>query len=141
VTLRGAAASAACHRAFVVSSPDVASEVGRLAAGCAGASNGHRVGETLTGRQSAGEPARVFRVRARAGRCYRGFGVAAPTVPSFLLLLTDGSSVPLAQDGEDDGAPVAPRGGSLCFGKDGELGVVASVGDGEGAFAVEIWEE
>ncbi len=120
---------------------NIKTEVARLAAGCAEVAKLHRLGEPFEGEQGAADRPQTFRWKARAGHCYRAYGVAAPAVRNLDLLVTDSRGATLAQDGHDEGAPVVPVAGAACFKEDDDAVVVVSVGDGKGGFAVEIRED
>jgi hypothetical protein len=140
-TLRLSSSWSRCHATFSVGPEDVRSEVGRLAGGCAAATAMHRVGEPFGGEQGASDRPQTFRWKARAGHCYRTYGVGAPAIKNLDLLVTDSRGVTLGQDGRDERAPVVPDAGIVCFKEDDDAAVVVSVGDGKGAFAVELWED
>ena len=98
-----------------------------------------RLGEPFTGEQSAAGKPQTFKWTAKSGHCYRAYGVGAPAIKNLDLLLVDSSGVVLGQDGNDDGAPVVLDAGAICFTQDDAATLVVSVGDGSGAFAVELW--
>ncbi len=130
-----------CHELFSVGAGDARSEVARLAQGCAESTKMHRVGEPFTGTQSAAAKPQTFHWKARAGHCYRAYGVGVPAIKNLDLLMVDSNGMALGQDGSDDGAPVLLDGGAVCFKADDDAAVVVSVGDGAGGFAVEVWED
>ncbi len=101
----------------------------------------HRMGEPFTGEQKAADKPQTFPWKARAGHCYRAYGVGAAGIKNLDLLMQDSEGSVLGQDGTDDGAPVVLDAGAACFKQDDEAAVVVSVGDGAGAFAVEVWED
>jgi len=140
-TLKVDAPWAACHRGFAVGQGDARAEVGRLAASCAGVTRMHRVGEPFSGEQAAGGKPQRFGWRAQAGRCYRVYAAGVPAIKNLDLLVEDSVGVVLGQDGNDDGAPVVVDAGAICFTQDDEAIIVVSVGDGAGAFAVEVWSD
>jgi hypothetical protein len=141
VTLKLNPAWRACHEAFSVASGDVAAEVGRLAAACGEVTRMHRVAEPFRGEQAAAEKPQAFKWQARAGHCYRAYGVGAPAIKNLDVLMTDSRGVVIGQDGAGGGASVVPDAGGACFKEDDQAAVVVSVGDGKGAFAVEVWED
>jgi hypothetical protein len=130
-----------CHASFSAGGGDTRAEVARLAGGCVETTKMHRLGEPFTGEQKASDRPQTFNWKARAGHCYRAYGVGASGVKNLDLLLQDSDGVVLGQDGTDDGAPVVLDAGAACFKQDDEASVVVSVGDGAGAFAVEMWED
>jgi hypothetical protein len=132
---------AQCHQSFAVGPGDVRAEVARLAQGCAGATGMHRFGDAFTGEQKAADKPQTFTWKARARHCYRAYGAGAAGIKNLDLLVQDSDGVVLGQDGTDDGAPVVLDAGAACFKQDDEASVVVSVGDGSGAFAVEVWED
>jgi len=132
---------AQCHQSFAVGAGDVHGEVARLAQACAGATRMHRLGEPFAGEQKASDKPQTFNWKARAGHCYRAYGVGAAGIKNLDLLMQDSDGVVLGQDGTDDGAPVVLDAGAACFKQDDEPSIVVSVGDGSGAFAVEVWED
>lgn len=141
VTLKLSGAWGRCHEAFSVGPGDARSEVARLAAGCAGLTKMHRVGDPFEGEQGAADRPQTFRWKARAGHCYRAYGAAVTAVKNLDLLVIDSRGLTIGQDGHDEGAPVVPAAGAACFKEDDDAAVVVSVGDGKGAFVLEIWED
>jgi hypothetical protein len=130
-----------CHDLFVPRGTDVGAEVARLAGGCAAASRMHRVGAPFVGEQSATGKPQTFHWMARGGHCYRAFGAAAASIKNLDLLMVDSNGIALGQDSGDDGAPVVLDAGAVCFKVDDDASIIVSVGDGEGAFAVEVWSD
>jgi hypothetical protein len=130
-----------CHEAFVPGTDprDVRADVARLAGGCATATGMHRVEGPLTGEQSAAAKAQTFHWKAQGGHCYRAYGVGGAAVKNLDLLMVDSGGIVLGQDGSDGAAPVLLDAGAVCFKQDDDAAVVVSVGDGSGAFAVEVW--
>ena len=128
-----------CHENFAVGVGDVRAEVAKLAQGCAEATKMHKVGEPFTGEQTAAAKPQTFRWKAQGGHCYRAYGVGVPSIKNLDLLLLDSAGASLGQDGTDDGAPVVLDSGAVCWKQDDDAAVVVSVGDGGGAFAVEVW--
>jgi hypothetical protein len=138
-TLKLSSAWAHCHDSFVVASPDPRAEVARLAKGCADATKMRRVGEPFAGEQTASDKPQTFKWKAQAGHCYRAYGAGVPAIKNLDILLDDSLGVVLAQDGNDDGAPVVLDSGAVCFKVDDDAALIVSVGDGAGAFAIELW--
>jgi hypothetical protein len=130
-----------CHDAFAPSGADARGEVARLSSACAEATHMHRVGEPFAGEQKASDKPQTYAFKARAGHCYRAYGAGASGIKNLDLLMQDSEGSVLGQDGTDDGAPVVLDAGAACFKKDDDAAVVVSVGDGAGAYAVEIWED
>ncbi len=129
-----------CHEGFVVAQGDVAGEAARLAAGCAASTRMHRVAG-FAGEQSAAARPQTFRWKAQAGHCYRAYAVGAPAIKNLDLLMIDSTGAALGQNGVDEGAPVLLGAGAVCFKQDDDAALVVSVGDGTGAFAVEVWSD
>jgi hypothetical protein len=140
-TLRLNSTWAKCHEAFSVGTGDPSSEVARLAEGCREVTRMHRVAEPFTGQQGAADKPQTFKWKARKDHCYRAYGAGARGIKNLDLLIVDGAGVALGQDGSDDGAPVVLDTGAICFKEDDDAAVVVSVGDGNGAYAVEVWED
>jgi hypothetical protein len=137
-TLRVVPAWRSCHEGFVVGT-DAKSEAARLASVCAAATKMHSLGIAFSGEQTASQKPQTFPWKAQKGHCYRVYGVGAPSIKNLDLLLLDSNGAALAQDGTDDGAPIALDAGAVCWKDDDDARLVVSVGEGEGAFAVEIW--
>jgi hypothetical protein len=132
---------ARCHERFATNGGDARSEVARLSAACAEATHMHRLGEPFTGEQKASGAPQTYGFKARAGHCYRAYGAGAAGIKNLDLLMQDSEGSVLGQDGTDDGAPVVLDAGAACFKKDDDAAIVVSVGDGAGAYAVEVWED
>jgi hypothetical protein len=112
--------------------------VSRFAGLCAAATKMRRVAP-FAGEQAASAKPQTFRWKAQAGHCYRAYGVGGAGIKNLDLLVVDGGGAALGQDGSDDATPVVLDAGSICFKQDDDAAVVVSVGDGSGAFAVEVW--
>jgi hypothetical protein len=138
-TLRLDSAWGRCHATFAVASDDRAAELARLTQGCGDASKLRRVAGPFSGEQSASDRPQTYRWKALAGHCYRAYGVGVRAVKNLDILLQDSNGVVLGQDGADDGAPVVLDAGAVCFKADDDAALVVSVGDGKGAFTVELW--
>jgi hypothetical protein len=130
-----------CHASFALSGEprDVRADVAKLASGCAEATKMHRLAEPFAGEQAAADKPQTFRWKAQASHCYRAYGVGGAGIKNLDLLMVDGNGIVLGQDGNDDAAPVLLDAGAVCFKQDDDAAVVVSVGDGKGAFAVEVW--
>jgi hypothetical protein len=128
-----------CHDSFVVGPGDARGEVARLAQGCAELTKMHRIAEPFAGDQTAAAKPQTFKWKAQGGHCYRAYGVGAQSIKNLDLLLLDSNGAALGQDGTDDGAPVVLDSGAVCWKQDDDASLVVSVGDGAGAFAVEVW--
>ena len=110
---------------------DARSEVARLAAGCAGLTKMHRVGDPFEGEQGAADRPQTFRWKARAGHCYRAYGAAVTAVKNLDLLVITRAASPSGRMATMTGAPVVPAAGAACFKEDDDAAVVVSVGDGK----------
>jgi hypothetical protein len=123
---------------------NVASDVGVMAAACAGVTRMKLVGATLTGKQADQDGPQAFPFDAKSSHCYRAYGRAGDGIKSVHLVIEDSLGIAVAQDGTGDtGAPglVVPQAGAVCFATDDHASVVVSVGMGGGEYAVQIWQD
>jgi hypothetical protein len=99
----------------------------------------HAVGETFKGTQSAANPPQKFPFKAKARHCYRAYATSASTIKDLDLLIKDSTDAVAGEDSTDDPTPVVLEDGAVCFKEDDQATVVVSVGDGNGAYAVQVW--
>jgi hypothetical protein len=146
-TTRVEASWGACsrgHGAITAVTKTVASDVGVMAAACAGVTRMKLVGATLTGKQADQDGPQALPFEAKSSHCYRAYARAGDGIKSLHLVIEDSEGIAVAQDGTGDtGAPglVVPQAGAACFATDDHARVVVSVGMGGGEYALEIWQD
>ena len=131
----------ACHSSYVMKTQEVVSEVASMAGGCAAVTRMHPVGPPWRATQSAAQPPQSWPFKAAAGHCYRVYGAASSAIKDLDLLVKDSAGAVAGEDSTDDPTPVVLEDGVVCFKEDDDASVVASVGDGGGAFAVQLWSD
>jgi hypothetical protein len=115
-------------------------DVETLAKSCAAATAMKLMGSVLSGSQSATKPALEFPLEAQADRCYRVAFAAAPSVRSISVIVRDSEGAVSAEEISNASLGTAPRDGVVCFKAKERAAIVASVGDGDGAFALYVLE-
>ncbi len=136
-------AFATCHNAFKPASndKDVAADVAAMAQACADTTKMKKVADTLKGDLSEkGKPV-TFPLSARAGKCYRVYGMSQSTMQDFDIVIIDSSNALVAQDTTDDVSPVIVEDGKVCFKVADSCTIRASAGAGAGSFALEVWSD
>jgi hypothetical protein len=133
-------ALAACHSSFKPADQDPSADVDAMAKGCADATKMTQVGTTLTGEATEGKPI-SFPFPAKAGKCYRVYGVSLTTMQDFDLIVVDSAGDLVAGDSTDDVSPVLAEDGKFCFKVADSATLRATAGSGAGKFAVEIWSD
>jgi hypothetical protein len=128
-----------CHSTYSMASQNVGVEVAAMARGCAAVTKMHPLGAPLLGNQSAKNAPQSFPFKAQANHCYRVYGAAVTGIKDLDLLIKDSTGAVAGEDSTDDPTPVVLEDGVVCFKENDDATVVASVGDGSGAFAVQIW--
>jgi hypothetical protein len=128
-----------CHSTYKMASQNVAVEVEAMARGCAALTKMHPLGPPLQTNQSAASAPQAFPFKAQANHCYRVYGAAVAGIKDLDLVLKDSSGAVTGEDSTDDPTPVVLEDGVVCFKENDDATVVASVGDGSGAFALQIW--
>jgi hypothetical protein len=131
----------ACHSTYVMKTQDVATEVAKMAQGCAAVTKMHALGNPASFNQSASSAPQSLPFKAQANHCYRVYGAAAAGIRDLDLLIKDGTGAVAGEDSTDDPTPVVLEDGVVCFKQNDDATVVASVGDGNGAFALQIWSD
>ena len=139
VTLKLNPAWATCHSGFVPAGEQPAAVASALALTCGAVTHFHKVGEAFAGSQAAAAAPQAYRWSAKAGHCYRAYGAGAPSIKTMDVFIKDSAGIVLGQSASDDRAPVALDAGAVCFKEDDDAAVVVSIGDGSGAYAVELW--
>ncbi|MCC6552263.1 MAG: hypothetical protein IT372_04475 [Polyangiaceae bacterium] len=91
--------------------------------------------------QLEGQPAERFTFRARAGRCYRFFSVAPPTVADLDLAVFDPDGHLAAADASPDRFPVVPPRAPLCPPADTVYTLEIAVARGRGAYLLQVWAD
>jgi len=132
---------AACHAMFHPSG-DPAKAVLALGAACAGATHMHALGAPMTGSQSAiSSPPSSYSFHARAGRCYRIYGVAGSGVKSLVAVVSDADGAEIGELHTDDVSPFFAPDSAMCFKDDADVKIAASVGIGDGPYALSVWSD
>jgi hypothetical protein len=134
-------AYSACHSSYVMKTQDVATEVAKMAQGCAAVTKMHAVGPPVAFSQSASNAPQSVPIKAQANHCYRVYGAAVTGIKDLDLLLKDSTGAVAGEDSTDDPTPVVLEDGVVCFKQDDAASVVASVGDGSGAYALQVWSD
>jgi len=136
-----AATWTACYQGFEPTG-DAPADLERLAAACGPPAGLAAVTPVQIGAaQAEGDPAERFTFRARAGRCYRFFSVAAPEVADLDLAVLDPDGRLAAADASGDRFPVVPPRGPLCAPSDGVYTVEVAVVRGRGAYLLQVWAD
>lgn len=131
----------ACHSSYQLATEDMGVEVAKMARSCAAVTKMHPLGETFKGSQSASAAPQAFAFKAKAKHCYRAYGAAAATIKDLDLVIKDSGGAIAGEDSTDDPTPVVLEDGVVCFQEDDDAKVVASVGDGAGTYAVQVWSD
>ena len=131
----------ACHSSYVMKTQDVATEVAKMAQGCAAVTKMHALGNPVPFTQSASSAPQSSPFKALANHCYRVYGAATSTIKDLDLLIKDSTGAIAGEDSTDDPTPVVLEDGVVCFTQNDDATVVASVGDGSGAFALQVWSD
>jgi hypothetical protein len=120
---------------------NVATEVAQMAQGCAAITKMHPLGAPWQATQTAASAPQSFPVKAQANHCYRVYGAAVTGIKDLDLVLKDSTGAVAGEDSTDDPTPVVLEDGVVCFKENDEATIVASVGDGGGAFALQVWSD
>ena len=131
----------ACHASYQLTSQDIGVEVAKMAQGCAAVTKMHPLGDTFRGTQSAASAPQAFPFKAKAKHCYRAYGAAVATIKDLDLVIKDSTGAIAGEDSTDDPTPVVLEDGVVCFTEDDDASVITSVGDGAGAYAVQVWSD
>jgi hypothetical protein len=131
----------ACHSSYVMKTQDVAKEVAQMAQGCATVTKMHALGNPLPFTQAAANAPQSVPLKAQAGHCYRVYGAATSGIKDLDLLVKDSAGAVAGEDSTDDPTPVVLEDGVVCFKSNDDATIVASVGDGSGAFALQVWSD
>jgi hypothetical protein len=130
-----------CHANVAITTEEPGAVAAKVAAGCGDVTKMHRAFGPFAGNQAAANAPQSYKWKAQAGHCYRAYGAGAGSIKNVDLLIKDSAGIVLGQSDADDNAPVALREGAVCFKVDDDASVVVSVGDGTGAYAVEVWSD
>jgi hypothetical protein len=130
-----------CHSSYKMATQNVATEVAQMAQGCAAITKMHALGAPLQATQTAASAPQSFPVKAQANHCYRVYGAAVTGIKDLDLVLKDSTGAVAGEDSTDDPTPVVLEDGVVCFKENDEATIVASVGDGGGAFALQVWSD
>jgi hypothetical protein len=130
-----------CHSSYKMATQTVATEVVQMAQGCAAATKMHPLGPPFQGNQSASSAPQSFPFKAIASHCYRVYGAAVTGIKDLDLVLKDSTGAVAGEDSTDDPTPVVLEDGVVCFKENDDATIVASVGDGSGAFALQVWSD
>jgi len=131
----------ACHSSYVMKTQDVATEVAKMAQGCASVTKMHPLGNPAPFSQSAANAPQSTPFKAQANHCYRVYGAATSGIKDLDLLIKDSTGAIAGEDSTDDPTPVVLEDGVVCFKQNDDATVVASVGDGSGSFALQVWSD
>jgi len=131
----------ACHSSYVMKTQDVATEVAKMAQGCAAVTKMHPLGNPVPFSQSAANAPQSTPFKAQANHCYRVYGSATSGIKDLDLLIKDSTGAIAGEDSTDDPTPVVLEDGVVCFKQNDDATVVASVGDGSGSFALQVWSD
>lgn len=141
VTLREHPEWAACHAAFEPSG-NPAKAVAALGAACSAVTKMHAAGAPMTGSQNAmSSPPVTYPFHAQARHCYRLYGVAGKGVKSLVAVLSDEAGMAVAEYHTDDVSPFIAPDEAMCFADDVDGKIAASVGIGDGPYALQLWSE
>jgi len=130
-----------CHSSYKMATQNVGVEVVGMAQGCAAVTRMHPLGTPFQANQSAANAPQSFPVKAQANHCYRVYGAAVVGIKDLDLVLKDSTGAIAGEDSTDDPTPVVLEDGVVCFKENDDASVVASVGDGSGAFALQVWSD
>jgi hypothetical protein len=131
---------ASCHQSFKAKNKDVVKDVAAMAKGCEGVTAMKPIGKPITGSQADSSMPQSFPLDAKAGHCYRVYAQAADGIQNLDVAIRDSAGVIVGHDSTSDPSPVVLEDGAVCFSKADKANVVVSVGMGNGAWALEIWE-
>lgn len=131
----------ACHSSYVMKTQDVASEVAKMAQGCAALTKMHPLGNPTPFTQAASNAPQSLPFKAQANHCYRVYGAATSGIKDLDLVMKDSAGAIAGEDSTDDPTPVVLEDGVVCFKQNDDATVVASVGDGSGSFALQVWSD
>jgi len=134
------AGSEACVTGFRAAG-DLAGEVQKLAKACSDKVKSRPLAAPWTGSQAQGAPAQSYKLKAEAGRCYRVYAVAAPSVTSLTVMVVDSAGAVAREARADEPRVALPDNGLLCFKSADDAAITVSVGGGEGAYAVQVWTD
>lgn len=134
------AEAAACVRTTAVGGEGPAREVDKLAKACGAATRMKASGATVSGAQSASKPSLEVPFEAQAGRCYRVAFASAASVNSLSVVMRDSDGAVAAEEISNARLGAVPHDGAVCFTAKDRAVIVASVGDGDGAFALQVLE-
>ncbi len=137
VTWKQDATAKNCHTAKA--GGDLVAAVSAEANGCV--SNMHQVGSPSTGAGAPGNLVTTIPLAAKAGHCYRVFGLAETTVTDFDIAIMDSAGKSCGEDGTDSNDALVRENGSICFKVDDAANVNAAVATGQGKWAVEVWSD
>lgn len=129
----------ACHVAFHPTA-DAVKSVDALASGCASVTQMHAVGSPMSGTQNAisSQPI-TYKLHGQAKHCYRVYGVAGAAVKSLVAVVADDVGAEIAEYHTDDVTPFFAPDEALCFSDDDDATITASVGVGDGSYAISVW--
>jgi hypothetical protein len=130
-----------CHSTYKMASQNVAVEVEAMARGCTTITKMHPLGAPFQTTQSAASAPQAFPFKAQANHCYRAYGAAVEGIKDLDLVVKDSTGAVAGEDSTDDPTPVVLEDGVICFKESDDALVVASVGDGSGAFALQVWND
>lgn len=128
----------ACHAGFKPTG-DAASDVVKLAQGCAAITRMHPVGEIMKGTQKASDPAQSFKLHVEANKCYRVYGESSKGITDLDAVIKDSTGAIAGEDSTDDPDPVVLEDGAVCFSEADDATVVVGIGGGEGSYALQAW--
>jgi hypothetical protein len=95
----------------------------------------------MSGAQGAEDPPQTYPFAARAGHCYRAYGLAGEGIADLDVVVADSAQILVAQDSTADARAVTPADGAICFKRDDDARVIVSVGMGRGSYAVQVWSD
>jgi hypothetical protein len=131
----------ACH-ASLRPSPDATKALDEISRACAAVTKMHALGAPMTGTQNATTSQPIaYKFHAQANHCYRVYGAAGPSVKSLVAVVTDSIGAEIAEYHTDDVVPFFAPDESLCFSSDNDAIITASVGIGDGAYAIGVWSD
>jgi hypothetical protein len=141
ISLKQDPAWALCHSSFQIKSKDVAAEVQKAGKGCADTTKMKPLGAPTKATQADKNPPQLIKLKAQAGKCYRVYAIADTGIKDLDLLVKDSAGEVGAEDSTDDPSPVLVEDGAFCFKEADNAVIVVSVGEGKGAYAVQIWAD
>ena len=130
---------ATCHASYKAKAKEVTADVQKMSTGCASVTKMKQVGTTIKGTQGESNAPGIYKLKAAAGHCYRVYAQAEATIKDLDLLLKDSAGTVAAEDSTDDPSPVLFEDSAFCFNEADDATVIVSVGQGKGAYAVQIW--